>query len=51
MMSKLQLGLKQKEATKELKIEKHDVRHVMTQTEKDDSQIFEVASTIILLII
>ena len=51
MMNKLQLELKEKEATKELKIEKHGVRHVMIQTEKDDSQIFEVASTSISLII
>ena len=39
MMSKLQLELKQKETTKELKIEEHNVRHVMIQT---DSQLDEV---------
>ena len=43
MMSKLQLELKQKETTKELKTEEQNVRHIMTQT---DDQIDEVASTI-----
>ena len=46
MISKLQLELEQKEATKELKIEKHDIGDVTIKTEKDDSQLFEVASTI-----
>ena len=46
MISKLQLELKQKEATKELKIEKHNIGGVMIKTEKDESQVFKVASTI-----
>ena len=46
MISKLQLELKRKETTKELKTEKHGIRDVTIKTEKDDSQLFEVASTI-----
>ena len=46
MISKLQLELKQKEATKEVKTEEHDIRDVMIKTEKDDSQLFEVTSYI-----
>ena len=46
MISKLQLALEQKEATKELKVEKHDIGGVTIKTEKDESQVFKVASTI-----
>ena len=41
MMSKLQLELKQQKTTKELKIEEHNVRHVMIQT---DAKLDEVRS-------
>ena len=46
-MSKLQLELMQKESTKESEVKKHDIRHVMVQTESDD-QSEQVANQMLL---